>query len=66
MKIKIYRYLIGAKIGEGIDYKIVSSKNAINYKHLLYGDPVPRKPDFIIELPTTKSDLEKFLEKIRK
>ncbi len=61
---KIYRYLIGAKIGEGIDYKIVSSKNAINYKHLLYGDPVPRKPDFIIKLPDTAKGLEKFLEKI--
>jgi len=65
-KIILSRYLIGAEIDGEIDYKIVYTKHAINYNHDFFADNISRKPDFIIELPTTKSDLEKFLEKIRK
>ena len=65
MRIRLRRYLIGAEIGGEIDYKIVFTKHAIKYNHDFLADNIPRKPDFIIELPTTKSELEQFLEKYK-
>ena len=61
---RISRYLIGAEIDGEIDYKIVFTKHAVNYRHDFFAGNIPRKPDFIVELPDTAKGLEKFLEKI--
>lgn len=59
------KYLIIAKIQGQIDYKIVSNPNALYYEYHFFIDyGKARKPDFIIELPSSESELEKILKKL--
>jgi len=64
---RIKRYLIIAVIDNEVDYKIVHNPDAVDSRHEFYCDyGHPRKPDVVIELPTSPRGLELLLKKLEK
>jgi len=63
---EIKRYLIAAIIEGKIDYKIVHTPEALDCKQDFFCDyGHPKKPDYILELPTSLNNLH-ILSKIEK
>jgi len=66
MEIRHKKYLVVAIINNEVDYKIVHNPDVLDSKQddffCDYGHP--RKPDYIIELPTSPRGLELILKKL--
>lgn len=65
--IRAKRYLVIAVINGDADYKITHSLESLDSKHEFFSDYGHlRKPDYIIELPTSPRGLEIILKELSK